>query len=229
MNPRITPQLHSDVAKVLVYILHPESVDCLNNHALRFSRFSYQRKDPWMLGITLRSWSRVPKAKGTKHTPTKCADDLTRQQFGENMNTSGESVNRNKGIRTLEDYDCSVDDRPIFLPDKLKCSLIDRSTFKEEDQNPSQVELNVSSFVIKTNDFGDFSKCTIISEIIPSPRLRRLGYEAQIIWQRFIHQPQTARCLVFLLILGLMCQEMAERFKDAIKYFVSVTHLNVSK
>jgi len=185
-----------------------------------------------MLGITLRSWSRVPKAKGTNRIPpTKSTENLVKQQLAGTKDMSGESVNEPKGIKASEDDDYSVDDRPIFLPDNLKESLkgFDPSTFEEEVQHPSQVELNVSSFVIKTNDFGDFSKCSIISEIIPNPRLRRLGYEAQIIWQRFIHQPQTARCLVFLLILGLMCQEMAGRFKEALRYFVSVTHLNVSR
>jgi hypothetical protein len=146
------------------------------------------------------------------------------------MDTSGESVNKAEGIKGSEHDECSVDDRPIFLPDNLKESLkgFDSYTFEEENEGPSQVELNVSSFVIKTNDFGDFSKCSIISDIIPNPRLRRLGDEARIIWQRFIHQPQTARCLVFLLILGLLCQEMAGRFKEAIRYFVSIIHLNVS-
>jgi hypothetical protein len=140
-----------------------------------------------MLGITLRSWSRVPKAKGTKHTlPTKGAENPVRQHIAGNKDTSGESVNKAEGIKYSEHDECSVDDRPIFLPDNLKESLkgFDSHTFEEEDERPSQVELNVSSFLIKTNDFGDFSKCSIISDIIPNPRLRRLGYEAQIIWQR---------------------------------------------
>ncbi|KAE9372599.1 hypothetical protein N431DRAFT_439681 [Stipitochalara longipes BDJ] len=58
----------------------------------------------------------------------------------------------------------------------------------------------MSSIAISTNAFGDFSKCTIISDLIKDETMQGIVEESQRILQKFIHQPQTGRCLVFLLV-----------------------------
>ena len=98
---------------------------------------------------------------------------------------------------------------------------------ERENKQPHQVALKVSSIVISTNCFGDFSKCSVVTDLISDSKLRKLADVAQELWQKFIHQPQTARCLVFLLILGLLCQEIARRYEDAVNHFVRLLNLKV--
>ena len=116
------------------------------------------------------------------------------------------------------------DNYPILLPLHLK------SVWPEEpDIDESLViELQMSSIILSTNAFGDFSKCTIVSELIDDKKMGHIVIAARKLWQKFIHQPQTARCLVFLLILGEICQKLARDYKEAIKVLKSVLKLDVS-
>ncbi|PMD41100.1 hypothetical protein L207DRAFT_320963 [Hyaloscypha variabilis F] len=84
----------------------------------------------------------------------------------------------------------------------------------------------MSSFVISTNAFGDFSKCTIVTELIGSERMDLIVKEARELWQKFIHQPQTARCLVFLLLLGMICRELTKGYEESINKLSSVLKFN---
>ncbi|KXX80757.1 hypothetical protein MMYC01_203952 [Madurella mycetomatis] len=79
---------------------------------------------------------------------------------------------------------------------------------------------------MSTTAFGDFSKTTIITKILSGSKLRRAGEEAQRIWRVFVHQPQTARCLVYLLLLGLFCQEIAQQYSKAADYFAKTLKLD---
>jgi hypothetical protein len=96
--------------------------------------------------------------------------------------------------------------------------LIEKMVFKPE----------MSSIVISTNEFGDFSKCTIVTELIDNKKMGYIVKDARKLWQKFIHQPQTARCLVFFLLLGIMCQKITDQYKKAIEELISVLKHNVS-
>lgn len=90
-------------------------------------------------------------------------------------------------------------------------------------------ELGVSSIVISTNAFGDFSKCTVISKLVGNDDMEGIVQSARQLWQKFIHQPQTARCLVFFLVLGKICEHITQNYKDAVEKLTSILELNVSK
>jgi hypothetical protein len=90
----------------------------------------------------------------------------------------------------------------------------------------------ISSIVLSTNAFGDFSKCTVVSGIFDDDKIdkkmQEIVEDARKLWQKFIHQPQTARCLVFFLLLGKFCQEITEHYEEAIKALCSILKLDVS-
>lgn len=118
----------------------------------------------------------------------------------------------------------------IFLPRHFK-GLADKTLAELNIKNnltSTRYMPQMSSIVLATNDFGDFSRCTIISELLDKQLLHDIGEQARILWQRFVHQPQTARCLVFFLILGLLCQKIAEQYKNAIEVVSSILNLDVS-
>jgi hypothetical protein len=84
-------------------------------------------------------------------------------------------------------------DDPFRAPDNLSSlwkklrradkKLIEKMIFKPE----------MSSIVISTNAFGDFSKCTLVTELIGDKEMRDIVQDARKLWQKFIHQPQMPR------------------------------------
>jgi hypothetical protein len=193
------------VLELLVYVLHPEAAPCLGDHILNLSRFSCQTGDTWVASITLRSW-RVEEGKGIRR------------------NKSSNEPPPNPSEAFLLPWDL----RPVWRKRKAKgkkpkvgekTSVGDDTIFKPE----------VSSLILSTNAFGDFSKCTVVSEFIDDDTMKSIVTDARKLWQKFIHQPQTARCLVFFLLLGEFCQVIARHYKTAINLLSSILKLDVSQ
>jgi hypothetical protein len=98
---------------------------------------------------------------------------------------------------------------------------------KAEDENLTFM-LEVSSIAISTNAFGDFSQCTVISELIGEKSMEIIVEQARELWQKFIHQPQTARCLVFFLVLSKMCERITEDYEAAVLKLTPILNFDVS-
>jgi len=88
------------------------------------------------------------------------------------------------------------------------------------------VELRISSVAISTNRFGDFSRCSLITDRIGGDRLQHLGTMAQEICDKFTHQPQTGRFLVFCMILGELCQGLVCDYQSILDEFIRETLLD---
>jgi hypothetical protein len=211
------PDVSKDLVELLVYVILPESVDCLANHVLGISHFSFHTKASWVARLTVRSWM---LEEGKAENPEEGKEALS---SGEKSKALGRGLHLSKSHQGKEDD-------PIVLPGRLLPALkqLDKTRYDEHNLRPMRVVLRVSSIITSTNSFGDFSKTAIISKIIPGSKLRRAGEKAQQLWRIFVHQPQTARCLVFLLLLGMLCQEIAKQFRDAANYFVNILNLDVS-
>ncbi|KAH6844634.1 hypothetical protein B0I37DRAFT_433101 [Chaetomium sp. MPI-CAGE-AT-0009] len=196
----ITPEVFPELVEALVFVMHQESVDCLANHLLGFSRFFCHAEEPWVARITLRSWhldDSKPAKRGATSKPEAWANS-------------------------------KKEDDPIQLPEKFQKALkkLDLDKYREHMKRPKRITLSLSSMVISTNPFGDFSKTTIVSNIVSGPKLRYAGNEAQELWRMFVHQPQTARCLVFLLFLGLFAQEIEKQYIDAADHLIGNWNLD---
>ena len=189
-----------DLVETLVFVIHPESVDCLANHLLGLSRFSCHADEPWLARITLRSWH-LADAEPIPASETDLGWANSKRE-----------------------------DDPIQLPEQFEMALekLDLAKYKEHLKNPKRIVLALSSLVISTNPFGDFSRTSIVSNIIPGPKLRYAGGKAQNLWRMFVHQPQTGRCLVFLLFLGLLAQEIEKQYIDAAGHLIGNWNLKVS-
>ncbi len=225
------PELSRELLDLLVYVLHPEAAACLGNHVLRFSRFSYQERDGWVANITLRSW-RVPHRGPPLEKPTQEGVDngTLRTQLNRLLSSGGSPPGERAAPAREGGSHRFTDDGPIYLPPTLKEVWGGRRMVTQE-KLPLDVlsfELDVSSICLSTNPFGDFSKCLITSELLDDGDLAAIVDDARKLWQKFIHQPQTARCLVFLLILGQLCQKVTQNYEDAMKELTALLDLNVS-
>lgn len=206
-----------DLVEMLIYVLHRGSIDCIANHMFRFSRFSLNANSPWVARITLRGWMLQDlEADGMR------AEDTGGLRLVEKPKAP------DGGPRPLKEGLRGSEDDPIYIPIGSKRERALNQLKGQHKAERKQVVLTVSSVVMTTTAFGDFSKITIISKIIPGSKLRRASEEAQKLWRVFVHQPQTARCLVFLLLLGLLCQEIAQQYNKAGDYFADILSLDVS-
>ncbi len=107
------------------------------------------------------------------------------------------------------------EDEKIYLPDILV----------KLHNNPSHMGLKVSSIGMSTNQFGDFSKCSVVTDLLQDKDIKGLGEKAQKIWDGFTHQPQTGRFVVFSVVLGLLCQEIVADYHRIIDDLLDKTEL----
>jgi len=198
----------------MVYVIHSDATTCLGNHALNFSSFSCQAGETWVASITLRCW---------KENSGKNESKPLQQPKGQCRFWRRPIVQNNRA----GDYGYG-EDRPITLR-KSQENAWSKSQREEVKKGELRFELDVSSIVLSTNAFGDFSKCTIVSELIEEEDVGELAEAARRLWQKFIHQPQTARCLVFFLMLGRLCQRIHKKYIDATDKLAEMLALNVSR
>ena len=192
--------IHPKVLELLVYVVHPEAATCLGDHMLNLSRFSRQTGgDTWVTSITLRSWRVEDDQKVKRDKPSNKPCPGPSEGFLLPWN-----LRHIWGKRKGDSEKPKVGEDTIFTPE-------------------------VSSVILSTNAFGDFSKCTVVSELIDNEKMESIVEDARKLWQKFIHQPQTARCLVFLLLLGEFCQVIADHYKTAIDKLSSILKLDVGQ
>jgi hypothetical protein len=132
--------------------------------------------------------------------------------------------------RPLADFQTHTfrDDEPIQLPSLEKLWLDDKRKRGEKPRLEKLCfELDVSSIVLSTNEFGDFSKCTVVSALMENHEMELVVREAQKLWQKFVRQPRTGRCLVFFLVLSQICERMAKQYETAIAELTLILDLNV--
>lgn len=185
--------------QLLAYVLHTESIDCLNSHILRASHFSCKMGDQWAARITVRSWKKVTIDVPAKPEVKDHNDDL------------------------------AMEDLPIRVPTFLESWFKKKDPEGYTDAFSHAIELRTSSVVLSTNGLGDFTKCTIISQTIAKDDLKELANHSPLLWQQFTHQPQTARCLIFLMVLSVLCRGIAREMRQAVDFFVKPLELEVSE
>ncbi|KAK4445501.1 hypothetical protein QBC34DRAFT_472436 [Podospora aff. communis PSN243] len=79
-------------------------------------------------------------------------------------------------------------------------------------------ELPVS--LVMTGDWGRYWTCTVISELVDGSLAQKYAAEARDILQMFVNQQYTGRVLVFLVLLGYLCESLAaecEKFLDELE------------
>lgn len=173
-------------------------IDCFENHTMRVSKFVLQKKTS-VAHITIQSWA---LEGSTKKFAAAASDSV------------------------LDTPRCASDDEMIIMPERLKKAFRDSREAQYHDSTCPNMELKVSSIGISTNEFGDFSRCTVITDLIPQHKLVALAERVESIWDNFVHQPQAGRFLVFSVILACICEEMAKQYDKAVREFVKKLKFN---
>ena len=195
--------LNQAIVGAFVYMWHQESMNCFGAHLGTVSRFCWTNKtDRWAVEITLRYWTLEGKfSRDPKHP--------------DHPGYYNGSCGGNRPDESLLDNE----DRTLI---KLPNSLIDHGQ-KDFEAIPM-----ASSIILSTNHFGDFGQCTVISEIVPELEMYRACETALRITEEFIHQPRTARCLIFFVHLGCTCEAISGEIEVVARAIVFRMKLDVS-
>ncbi|KAI0197441.1 hypothetical protein EV127DRAFT_489055 [Xylaria flabelliformis] len=138
--------------------------------------------------------------------------------------TVGSWVRPDTELKPLK-HDNVMANESIKLPDELRhAAELHANAFKSLE---FRVSFFVSSVVLTTNAFGDFSRCTVISEFDDEDKKKErpelvVAEKCNEIWQVFVHQPQTARCLVFFYMLGKLCTKLCKQYTNTVEVFESI-------
>ncbi|KAM0809294.1 hypothetical protein AB5N19_09637 [Seiridium cardinale] len=101
---------------------------------------------------------------------------------------------------------------------QLKHSVYPRSEYAIEEQ---------SSLLVVTGDsFGHLWICSLWSSLTNSDTARSVVEGAvRRVQQKFIHQQNTGRCLVFLVLLGHLCEKLADEYENILERLDAVVGL----
>ncbi|KAI0382257.1 hypothetical protein F5Y04DRAFT_51599 [Hypomontagnella monticulosa] len=224
LSPTSSTPIANDL-RLFWNVFHMDSRDCFINHDKRFPDFSCQNGSTWIARITLRSWSkrRPGPRHGLESQHNRPISNNT-EKFLESSSSVGFSSSGGHSATPTEQ------DAPIRIPETLETALrsMNDDLFNLEEGGLGSVELEVSSVVLSTNNFGDFSQCTVLSDLLNRESQKLLGDQCKDLWEKFIHQPQTARCLVFLTILGILCEHMANDYRIAMDYLIQTFKIEKS-
>jgi hypothetical protein len=215
-NPHsIIPLETWQVVRELAFVWHPESLDTCDDHFGTICQFRDSRKPSWITSITLLHWSLTIKPvaaeDGSKAASRKFSFPLPFQ--GKKHSKIAPRVS---SADPKAPFPFPPDDIDGFLGQKhwAEQFCIDED---ELAMFRPHLELNSSSVVISTSPFGDFGKCSVLSRAVEEAVHLRLSKIAIEVSNAFIHQPHTARCLIFMLYLGAICDAIALQYEDILK------------
>jgi hypothetical protein len=181
---------------------HPDALDTFDSYFGSSSRFSDTREAMWTTTITISHWS-IKEAKLPK-------------------------------AQTDRFYEGRI--KGLFPPDSIAAlSLLEAEkgsgkSMSINDKPPKTVEIEErsSSLVVTGDSHGVFWVCTIWSSLTKHKALASHINSLPAILQLFIHQQVSGRCLVFLIILGHLCEKLAEEYENMLDELNKVVDLGVS-
>jgi hypothetical protein len=91
------------------------------------------------------------------------------------------------------------------------------------------LEERSSSLVITGDSSGHNWICSVWTSLAGSQTIKESMERLLRILHLFIHKQTTGRCLVFLLILGHICEKLAVEYTSILEYLDSVVQLGVSR
>lgn len=98
---------------------------------------------------------------------------------------------------------------------------------KSKNFNAQEIEEGSCSLIISSDNSGDWMACTVISSVLPEFMMAGCIREMTQVLAEFLHQPQTARCLTFLIFLGAMCDSLSKEYETILEELTKAIKLGV--
>jgi len=194
-------------------------------------------EDTWISSITLKHWrllddveSKVRKVekdvdeterKERQDAKTKAAARRFEKQRKEKRKQKKKPEGEGKtGGKDMEEF--------RFPPQNVPDQRLYNATWMQQKYGQlSKIHELALSLVITGDEKGRNWTCSIICELFDEEDVAKYASEVAHILQMFIHQQYTGRVLVFLLLLGYICEGLAEECDRFINELDGVMDMNV--
>jgi len=230
----------------MVYLWHPDAIDTFDDHLGDVSNFydaTVQSltgsEDTWITGITLKHWrllgddeAKVREAERNVESDERLQRLKDRKAIVEKMweeSTAEEKArwaenSRNSPLgRDMYDY--------RFPPDTVRDSRSAEAPWGRDADPAHRLstihELGIS-LIITGDETGKSWTCSIICELFDESQVAKYASEVAHTLQMFIHQQDTGRQLAFLLLLGYVCERLAEECECFMKALDGIMRYDVN-
>jgi hypothetical protein len=216
---------------------HTDALDTFDDHLGILSHFfdatnqlSNGGDDMWITSITISHWRlQNDHDRDIRKIEDEVEDDEKEQrakaqrlrQGADERQTKGEggeSVKAGAAVPLITDFP------PKSVSDKRNKTLA-------QDDRKHQLstirELSMS-LVITGDRMGRCWTCSIVSELIDEQAIVKYTDEIKDILQMFIHQQYTGRVLVFLLLLGYLCESLSKECENFTEELDDIMGMDVS-
>jgi len=229
---------------------HPDALDTMDDHLGELSTFSSNTmqsltgsEDTWITSITIKHWRLLGEEESiTRNAEQKVDEDeikarkAERGREKEKKEHAEERQRIRKQLHLLRDGDdrdkteLTYDYKfpPHNVADDRPLQTIWKQTGSMAVDHLSRIHELGLSLVITGDERGRSWTCTIICELFSEKEVAEYASEVSHTLQMFIHQQYTGRELVFLLLLGYMCEKLAKECDCFMTELDGIMNLNVS-
>lgn len=223
---------------------HPDALDMFDDHLGDLSSFFDTTnqsltgsEDTWISSITLKHWRLLDDVESKVR---KAEKDVDKEERKSRLNAKeqaaarrAEEVHRKKGRRQAQESEDNADkkkeDEFRFPPQNVPDQRLYSETWTQQDYGQlSKIHELALSLVITGDEKGRNWTCSIICELFNEEDVANYASEVSHILQMFIHQQYTGRVLVFLLLLGYICERLAEECDRFMNELDGVMGMHVS-
>ena len=188
------------IVQALVHIWHPAAIDTFDSYFGSLSSFGDIREDDsWITTITLVYWAFEPRS----------------------------DVLDPKSTLPPEDRYTEPRQRGKFPPPKMMQQTQNKRDMSIDDSIQHTIEERSSSLVITGDSQGYLWTCSIWSSLINDAEFD-VTTVAEVL-QLFKHQQSTGRSLVFLSLLGILCEKLSAEIDQTLKGCDEYVRLGVSR
>jgi len=211
---------------------HTDALDTFDDHLGVLSQFLDIRKqvssdgdDLWITSMTISHWCLQNEIQSRISKMVYNNEERGRE---ERVKKHSEQFLKDKILEKTE----PVSDGMItyFPPKNVSDNRGKKSTRGWRRKDPLSTIRYLSMSLVMTGDpNGQYWTCTLVSDLIDEESVLQYTTEARQICQMFIHQQYTARALVFLLLLGYLCDSLSIECENFMDELTSIMGMDVSK
>jgi len=232
----------------MVYLWHPDAIDTFDDHLGDVSNFYDSTvqsltgsEDTWVTGITIKHWRLLSEGEAKVREAEKTVEMCERKKRLDKLKDIGaKKTEEGKGEDAAQNWTDDGEKSPLgwdmkdyrFPPDTVSDGRSTNESPWGGESDPSHRlsmihELGLS-LVITGDETGRSWTYSIICELFDEKQVASYASEVAHTLQMFIHQQDTGRQLAFLLLLGYVCERLAEECECFMKALDNIMRYDVS-
>jgi hypothetical protein len=216
---------------------HPDALDTFDDHLGILSHFfnatnqlSNGGEDMWITSITISHWRlQNDHERDIRKIEDEVEDDekeqrVKAQRLRQGINERQAKEESDGSVKAGAAVPLITDFPPKSVSDKRNKTLAQDG---RKHQLSTIRELSMS-LVITGDRMGRCWTCSIVSELIDEQAIAKYTDDIKDILQMFIHQQHTGRILVFLLLLGYLCESLSKECENFTEELDDIMGMDVS-